>query len=73
MKTIFQFSRMDMAVLVVNTMVFGGCLVLLLLGSAGGPLVLLTIGVFGMLVGKLGRAYARAQHSEPTPPTTEQP
>lgn len=60
MKTKFQFSRLDMTLLVLNTLAFGGCLVLLLLGKASGPLILLTIGTLGMLVGKLGRAYFSA-------------
>ena len=71
MKTKFQFSRMDMTMLVVNTVVFGGCLVLLLLGRASVPLILLSVGAFGMLVGKLGRAYSRARQSESSLPRAE--
>jgi len=56
-----------MALLITNSVVFGGCLVLLMLGKASSPLVLLTIGALGMLVGKLGRAYYRARQSESPP------
>jgi len=71
MKTKFQFSRWDMALLITNTVVFGGCLVLLLLGRANGPLVVLTIGALGMLLGKLGRAYYRARQSESALPQSD--
>ncbi len=57
MESKFQFSRIDATVLVINTVIVGGCLVILLLGSASGPLILLTFGAFGMLAGKLGRTY----------------
>ncbi len=67
MKTKFQFSRLDMALLVTNTVVFGACIVLLLLGKASVPLVLLTVGALGMLIGKLGRAYYRTKQSESVP------
>jgi hypothetical protein len=60
MKTRFQLSRWDMAMLITNTVVFGACLVLLTLDKTSGPLILLTIGAAGMLVGNLGRAYFRA-------------
>jgi hypothetical protein len=64
MKTKFKLSRLDVALLVINAVAFGACVVLLVLGRAGGPLVLLTVGAFGMLIGKLGRAYYRARQSE---------
>ncbi len=56
-----------MAFLILNAVVLGGCIVMLLLGAANGPLILLTIGALGMLVGKVGRAYSRAQRQEPPP------
>jgi hypothetical protein len=64
MKTKFQFSSLDIALLITNTVAFSGCSVLLLFGRASGPLVLLTIGAFWMLVGNLGRAYYRARQAE---------
>jgi hypothetical protein len=71
MKTKFQFGRLDMTLLIINAVAFGGCIVLLALGRASGPLVLLTIGTFGMLTAKLGRAYFRARHPDPSLPKTE--
>ncbi|MDQ3623371.1 MAG: hypothetical protein M3463_12910 [Verrucomicrobiota bacterium] len=64
MNTKFQFSRFDMALLITNSVVLGGCVVLLLLGRASVPLLLLTVGAFGMLIGKLGRAYYLVRRSE---------
>jgi hypothetical protein len=64
MKTKFHFSRLDMALLIANAVAFGGYVILLMLGRASGPLVLLTVGAFGMLLGKLGRAYYRGRQSE---------
>jgi hypothetical protein len=71
MKTKFQFSRWDMVLLITHSVVFGGCLVLLLLGRGSGPLVFLTVGALGMLVAKLGGGYCRAQQSESILPQTE--
>jgi hypothetical protein len=63
MKTKLQFTRLDLALLLLNTVAFGRCVVLLLLGRTSGPLVLLTVGVAGMLAGHLGRAYYRSRRS----------
>jgi hypothetical protein len=71
MKMRFHFSRLEMALLITNTLAFGGCLVLLTLGRGSGPLVFLTIGTFGMLVGKLGRAYYNARESKSALSSTE--
>ena len=60
MKNTFQFNRLDLAMLLTNAVVLGGCLVLLALGRVNGPLVLLTIGTLGMLSGKLGKAWQKA-------------
>ena len=50
-------SPLKLILLSVNALCFGGCLVLLALGSAGGPMVLLTVGtglsLFGGLTGAL--------------------
>jgi hypothetical protein len=59
MKNTFQFNRLGLAMLLTNAVVLGGCLVLLALGRVNGPLVLLTIGTLGMLIGKLGRAWQK--------------
>jgi len=72
MKTKFQFTRLDLALLLLNTVVFGGCVVLSLLGRTSGPLVLLTVGVAGMLVGHLGRVYYRSRRSAPVLPPPEE-
>jgi hypothetical protein len=37
-------SPLKVSLLAVNAICFGGCVVLLALGSGGGPLVLLTVG-----------------------------
>jgi hypothetical protein len=59
MKAGFEFNRLDTALLITNAVALGGCVVLLTIGKGNGPLVLLTIGALGMLIGKLGRAYRR--------------
>lgn len=63
MKTMFQFCPLNLALLVTNSFVLGGCIILLMLGRGSGPLVLLTVGALGMLVSKLRRAYGRTQAS----------
>jgi hypothetical protein len=55
---------MDMTMLVINTVVFGGCLVLLLLGRASGPLILLTVEAFGMLVVYFAALCNHEEHHE---------
>ena len=60
MKSTFQFSRLSLALLIADAIVLGGCTVLLVLGRVNGPLVLLTIGALGMLIGKLGRPWQKA-------------
>jgi len=64
MKTKLQFTWLNTALLISNTVVLGGCVLLLLLGRASGPLVLLTVGVAGMLIGNFARAYYRSRSSE---------
>jgi len=64
MKAKFQFSRWDLALLITNAVVLGGSVVLLAFGRASGPFILLTIGAFLLLVGKVGRSYYRARGSE---------
>jgi hypothetical protein len=64
MKTKYQFTQLDMALFISNAVVFSGGVLLLLLGRASGALVLLTVGVAGMLLGNLSRAYYGARHSE---------
>jgi hypothetical protein len=65
MNTRFQFSRLEMALLITNVLVFGGCVILLLLGRVNGPLILLCVGTLGLLVSKLEKARRREQHPEP--------
>jgi hypothetical protein len=57
MKSTLQFSQWGLALLIADAVVLGGCTVLLVLGRVNGPLVLLTIGALGMLIGKLSRAW----------------
>lgn len=59
MQSTYQFSRVDLVLFIVSTMVFGGCTTLLLLGKLNGPLLLLTVGAFGVLISKVGKAYCR--------------
>ena len=73
MQTTFHFSRLELAFLVTNTVALTGCCVLLVLGKASGPLVLLTIGTFGMLLGKIGNAYFHARETGPSGPTLDKP
>ena len=73
MKTAFHFTRLELIFLVTNIVAFSACCVLLMLGKATGPLVLLTIGTFGMLAGKIGKAYFNAREAEPTGPTPQRP
>lgn len=70
MKTTFQFNAPGIGLLLTNAICFGGCLVLLLLGRASGPLIILTIATLGMLAGKIGTAYCRVK--APEPPNTPQ-
>ena len=64
MTTKFHFSSLEMMLLVTNAVVLGGCIVLLMLGWANAPLILLTIGAFGLLLGKAIKGYNRAQRSQ---------
>ncbi len=71
MKTTFQFNALGIGLLLTNSICFGGCLVLLLLGRASGPLILLTIATLGMLAGKIGTAYCREESKSSPPPQNQ--
>lgn len=59
MSAMLQLGRWDAAWLILNAVTLGGCLVLMALRGASGPLVLLTVGVCGMLVAKIGKGLCR--------------
>jgi hypothetical protein len=59
--TQFRFSRWSLMALLINNIVFGGCVVQLLLGKHGVILIALAIFTFGVLVSTVGRAYVRPQ------------
>jgi len=54
-----QLGRSDAAWLIVNAVTLGACIVLLVLRGPSGPVVLLTVGACGMLLGKIGKARCR--------------
>jgi hypothetical protein len=58
-----SIRRSDLIWLVVNSIVLGGCFVLMALRGPDGPLVLLTVGTAGMLLGKIGRVSFRPRES----------
>jgi hypothetical protein len=43
--------------------ILGGCVVLLLVSGPTGPLVLLTIGVTGMAVSRIGAGFRQAKQT----------
>ena len=60
-------SPLKLTLLVINAVCLGGCIVLLSIGSAGGPLVLLTVGlVLSLFAGLTGAiiAYRRIIHKD---------
>ena len=59
MKRPFQLTVFDCALLVVNLMAFGACLVLMALKGASVPLVLLTAATGLGVAGTLGSARCR--------------
>jgi hypothetical protein len=56
----FQFSPFELAFLVADTIVFGGCVALLLLGKSKLTLILLTIATFAALLVVVAKAGYRA-------------
>jgi len=40
----FHLSKTGLIILAINCFVFGGCIVMIALGAANGPVILLTIG-----------------------------
>lgn len=67
MNVTIQFTRVDLALLIANNIVFGGCITLLMLGKLNVPLVTLCIVTFGVLISLVGRAYRRVRRSGPPP------
>ena len=57
----FQLSRTNLAFLVVNLIVLGGCVVLLFVAGPSGPLILLTIGTLGLALGKIGVGFFKSK------------
>jgi hypothetical protein len=63
MNSQFHFGRFELAAMIVSTIVFGGCVLQLLLGKLNVTLVFLTILTFGVLVSLVGRAHRRGRSS----------
>jgi hypothetical protein len=61
MKTQFQFNRFELAFLIADTLVFGGCVALLLMGKSKLTLILLTIATFAALLAMVAKAGYRAR------------
>jgi hypothetical protein len=60
----FRLSRINLALLLLNIFMLGGCVVLLLLRGPSGPLVLLMIGLSAMAAGKIGRGFLKSKPAE---------
>jgi hypothetical protein len=65
MKPQFHFHRLALAFLIVDTIVFGGCVALLLLGKSKPALILLTISTFVALLALVAKA---GYHARPPSP-----
>ena len=63
-----QLGRWDSAWLIVNAAMLGGCIVLLAIRGSSGPLVLLTVGVSGMLLGKIRNSCCRPRLPDSSTP-----
>ncbi len=50
-----RLSRFELAILIINLICFGACLVLLAMRGPSVPLALLTVGTFGVSAAKIGR------------------
>jgi hypothetical protein len=64
MTTQFQLSRLALAFLIADTIVFGGCITLLLLGKTRITLILLTIATFAALLAIVAKASRRVRPPE---------
>ena len=63
MKTQFQFNQFELVFLIADTIVFGGCVSLLLLGKSKPTLILLTIATFAGLLAMVAKAGYRGRPS----------
>ncbi len=61
----FQLSRTDLVLLIINLLMLGGCIVLLLVSGPSGPLILLTIGVMAVTLGKIGAGFLKPKQDGP--------
>jgi hypothetical protein len=55
-----NLTKLDLTLLCVNLVVFGGIVVLMALRGPNGPTVLLALGAAGMAIAKVGRALKSA-------------